>query len=128
MLGWSFGVDMPAPAIDAAKLPKMPKRRTRSDQSKTMVIALPILSVVLLLFMVSCVILVRKRYNHGELREDWEVEFGPHRIPYKDLRRATERFKNKNLLGVGGFGRVYKGVLPKSRLEVAVKRVSHESR
>ncbi|KAF2944316.1 L-type lectin-domain containing receptor kinase SIT1-like [Oryza sativa Japonica Group] len=128
VLGWSFGVDMPAPAIDAAKLPKMPKRRTRSDQSKTMVIALPILSVVLLLFMVSCVILVRKRYNHGELREDWEVEFGPHRIPYKDLRRATERFKNKNLLGVGGFGRVYKGVLPKSRLEVAVKRVSHESR
>lgn len=128
VLGWSFGVDMPAPAIDAAKLPKMPKRRTRSDQSKTMVIALPILSVVLLLFMVSCVILVRKRYNYGELREDWEVEFGPHRIPYKDLRRATERFKNKNLLGVGGFGRVYKGVLPKSRLEVAVKRVSHESR
>ncbi|XP_052144090.1 L-type lectin-domain containing receptor kinase SIT1-like [Oryza glaberrima] len=128
VLGWSFGVDMPAPTIDAAKLPKMPKRRTRSDQSKTMVIALPILSVVLLLFMVSCVILVRKRYNYGELREDWEVEFGPHRIPYKDLRRATERFKNKNLLGVGGFGRVYKGVLPKSRLEVAVKRVSHESR
>lgn len=128
VLGWSFGVDMPAPAIDAAKLPKMPKRRTRSDQSKTMVIALPILSVVLLLFMVSCVILVRKRYNYGELREDWEVEFGPHRIPYKDVRRATERFKNKNLLGVGGFGMVYKGVLPKSRLEVAVKRVSHESR
>uniref|UniRef100_A0A0E0CJG1 non-specific serine/threonine protein kinase n=1 Tax=Oryza meridionalis TaxID=40149 RepID=A0A0E0CJG1_9ORYZ len=128
VLGWSFGVDMPAPAIDVAKLPKMPKRRSGSQSSKTMVIALPILSVVLLLFMVSCVILVRKRYNHGELREDWEVEFGPHRIPYKDLRRATERFKNKNLLGVGGFGRVYKGVLPKSRLEVAVKRVSHESR
>jgi serine/threonine protein kinase len=29
---------------------------------------------------------------------------------------------------VGGFGKVYKGVLPKSKVEVAVKRVSHESR
>uniref|UniRef100_A0A0D9WV78 Protein kinase domain-containing protein n=1 Tax=Leersia perrieri TaxID=77586 RepID=A0A0D9WV78_9ORYZ len=28
----------------------------------------------------------------------------------------------------GGFGKVYKGVLPSSKLEVAVKRVSHESR
>uniref|UniRef100_A0A0E0JYS6 non-specific serine/threonine protein kinase n=1 Tax=Oryza punctata TaxID=4537 RepID=A0A0E0JYS6_ORYPU len=128
VLGWSFGVDMPAPAIDVAKLPKLPKRRSSGSQSKTTVIALPIISVILLLFVVSCVILVRKRYNYGELREDWEVEFGPHRIPYKDLSRATERFKNNNLLGVGGFGRVYKGVLPKSHLEVAVKRVSHESR
>ena len=29
---------------------------------------------------------------------------------------------------MGGFGKVYKGVLPKSKVEVAVKRVSHESR
>ncbi|VAI37208.1 unnamed protein product [Triticum turgidum subsp. durum] len=65
---------------------------------------------------------------YAEVREDWEVEFGPHRFTYKDLFRATEGFKNKTLLGFGGFGRVYKGVLPKSKLEVAVKKVSHESR
>ncbi|GJN28968.1 hypothetical protein PR202_gb17149 [Eleusine coracana subsp. coracana] len=62
-----------------------------------------------------------------ELREDWEVAFGPHRFPYKDLHRATEGFKNKNLLGAGGFGRVYKGVFPVSCLEIAVKQVLHNS-
>ncbi|VAI22421.1 unnamed protein product [Triticum turgidum subsp. durum] len=65
---------------------------------------------------------------YAEVREEWEVEFGPHRFTYKDLFRATEGFKNKTLLGFGGFGRVYKGALPKSKLEVAVKKVSHESR
>ncbi|KAG8058750.1 hypothetical protein GUJ93_ZPchr0002g24847 [Zizania palustris] len=128
VLAWSFGVDRAAPAIDMSKLPKMPRKTSSGSQSKTMAIALPIVSVVLVFFIASCVLLVRRRYKYGEFREDWEIEFGPQRIPYKDLIQATERFKNKNLLGVGGFGRVYKGVLPKSHLEVAVKRVSHESR
>jgi serine/threonine protein kinase len=70
---------------------------------------------------------VRRRTKYTELREDWEVEFGPHRFSYKDLHRATEGFANTNLLGVGGFGRVYKGVLPISDTEIAVKRVSHGS-
>ena len=41
--------------------------------------------------------------------------------------RATEGFKNENLLGIGGFGRVYKGVLPISKQVVAVKKISHDS-
>jgi serine/threonine protein kinase len=31
-------------------------------------------------------------------------------------------------LGIGGFGRVYRGILPTSKIEIAVKKVSHESR
>ncbi|XP_039804933.1 L-type lectin-domain containing receptor kinase SIT2-like [Panicum virgatum] len=62
-----------------------------------------------------------------QLRENWEVEFRPHRFPYKDLHRATEGFRNKNLLGVGGFGRVYKGLLPLADLDITVKKVSHNS-
>ncbi|VAH73255.1 unnamed protein product [Triticum turgidum subsp. durum] len=70
----------------------------------------------------------KPEFRYRELREDWEVDFGPHRFSFKDLFHATEGFKEKNLLGVGGFGKVYKGTLRKSKLKVAVKRVSHESR
>ncbi|XP_051211568.2 L-type lectin-domain containing receptor kinase SIT2 [Lolium perenne] len=128
VLGWSFAIDGPAPAIDIAKLPKLPRLGPK-PRSKVLEITLPIASATFVLAVgVVIIVFVRKRFRYRELREDWEIDFGPHRFSFKDLFHATEGFRQKNLLGVGGFGKVYKGMLPKSKLEVAVKRVSHESR
>ncbi|CAN6299269.1 unnamed protein product [Urochloa humidicola] len=129
VLGWSFrlgGGD--APALDYAKLPKLPRIGPK-PRSKALTVALPIATTGAVLAAVAVAfLLLRRRRRYAELREDWEVEFGPHRFAYKDLYDATGGFKDKRLLGAGGFGRVYKGVLPGSRTEVAVKKVSHESR
>jgi hypothetical protein len=97
--------------------------------SRVLDIVLPITTSAFVLIVGTIVfLLIRKHMRYAELRDDWEVEFGPHRFTYKDLYTATEGFKEKNLLGIGGFGRVYKGILPVSKLEVAVKRVSHDSK
>ena len=52
---------------------------------------------------------------------------GPHRFAYKELYNATKGFKEKQVLGSGGFGQVYKGTLPSSDAEIVVKRASHGS-
>lgn len=126
ILGWSFGLNGQAQSLDISRLPKLPQKKHRS---KVLTIGLPLISGgIVLLVILGFVYVIRRKRKFAELLEDWELDYGPHRFKYKDLYTATNGFKEKEILGSGGFGRVYKGVLPKSKLEIAVKRVSHESR
>lgn len=51
----------------------------------------------------------------------------PREFPFKDLKKATNNFDERHKLGQGGFGVVYKGLLTKENIQIAVKKFSREN-
>ncbi|XP_042066020.1 receptor-like serine/threonine-protein kinase At2g45590 [Salvia splendens] len=82
-------------------------------------------SVVALIF--ASVVLYRKITRKRTVPADlMKPPFPPHRFSYSLLRTSTNSFAAANRLGQGGFGSVFKGVLPSGQ-EIAVKLMSEAS-
>lgn len=78
---------------------------------------------------VICLLINKRNRRRARTRaemEEWELEYWPHRIPYQEIESATKGFAEENVIGIGGNGKVYKGILP-GGVEIAVKRISHET-
>ncbi|KMT07383.1 hypothetical protein BVRB_6g150090 [Beta vulgaris subsp. vulgaris] len=127
LLGWSFSQGgKEAQRFDLSKLPRLPRYGSQSRKLNVgSIILLVVISVILVTIGLVYYVIRRKKYE--EVMEDWEQEYLLQRYSYEVLYRATKGFKDKELLGAGGFGKVYKGMLRSPKLEVAVKKVSHGS-
>ncbi|XP_057845325.2 LRR receptor-like serine/threonine-protein kinase GSO1 [Cryptomeria japonica] len=79
----------------------------------------------LIMFGIYVLFLYTYLFQKGSVEQP-SIEFQHPRISYKELSTATSRFGKGNLLGVGGVGSVYKGVLDNGTL-IAVKALDLEN-
>ncbi|PIN01436.1 Serine/threonine protein kinase [Handroanthus impetiginosus] len=123
--GWSFTMEGQAQSLDLSRLPSVPCPR---QKQLTLLVGTPLSAAALLILASGISLYIVRKIKNGDVVESWELEIGPHRFSYKELKKATKGFRDKELLGFGGFGKVYKGTLPGSNTQVAVKRINHESK
>ncbi|KAJ6396277.1 hypothetical protein OIU77_021327 [Salix suchowensis] len=103
-----------------------------SDKPKSHKIAvafgLSVGSVSLIILVFGLFLWWRQRHNQPTFfdvkdRQHEEVNLGNlRRFQFRELQISTNNFSNKNILGKGGFGNVYKGILHDGTV-VAVKRL-----
>ncbi|XP_048437902.1 probable LRR receptor-like serine/threonine-protein kinase At5g10290 isoform X3 [Pyrus x bretschneideri] len=94
-----------------------------------------LVGLTILLLLGGLLYFTGKRRHKGFKREVFEDVPGDQRIAFgqlirfswRELQLATDNFSEKHVLGQGGFGKVYKGVLS-DNTEVAVKRLTDYER
>ncbi|XP_037462415.1 L-type lectin-domain containing receptor kinase SIT2-like [Triticum dicoccoides] len=130
IIGWSFNTTGKAQPLNYTSLSQViedvrPKPQTRSHIPRAIIV--PVVTISTVIVLVICVVLyaLRKKARNNF---EWEIEAGPPSFTYKELVSATKGFSDAMLLGEGGFGKVYKGMLQTSKQNVAIKRVSPESK
>ncbi|CAN6843535.1 unnamed protein product [Brassica oleracea] len=123
------GPEVDYPSFDISVVPTLPPYPKNVTDRTRIILAVCLILAVSVVFVISLIgfLFYMRHKKVKEVLEEWEVQYGPHRFSYKELYNATKGFKEKQVLGSGGFGQVYKGTLPGSDAEIAVKRTSHAS-
>ncbi|KAB1217838.1 L-type lectin-domain containing receptor kinase S.4 [Morella rubra] len=128
ILGWSFNVNGDAKNLYLDKLPPLPTVPRSKKNHIAIIVGLSVSGALAVIMVTVLGFYIVRKIKRADAVEAWEHDIGPQRFSYKQLKKATAGFGDRELLGFGGFGRVYKGTLPNSDTQVAVKRISHDSK
>ncbi|KAM6600414.1 hypothetical protein CsatA_020023 [Cannabis sativa] len=127
--GWSFKIGERAQDLDPTELPSLSSSSNEVVQQKGIKAGITFASITIFILVIFAgAYIIRRIKSKDEILEDWEIEYGAQRFKYSELHFATRGFREKNFIGSGGFGSVYRGLVPSTGREVAVKRISNNSR
>ncbi|CAH8306325.1 unnamed protein product [Eruca vesicaria subsp. sativa] len=99
---------LPPPTLPPTSPPKSGSNRS----SRALILGTTIAAFCFLIILGGIVYLLYKKKKYAEVLEQWEKEYSPQRYSFRNLYKATKGFKENQLLGAGGFGKVYMGMLP----------------
>ncbi|CAM8958303.1 unnamed protein product [Rhodiola kirilowii] len=105
--------------IPALLLPKC-SNQDGKHFSPTIIIVVTVCSILFLGFVTALVLWSRKRSSIVKLTSYSSMKEGYLRLSYNDLLVATDQFASSNLIGVGSFGSVYRGIVNEGEKLVAV--------
>ncbi|KAJ9154142.1 hypothetical protein P3X46_027509 [Hevea brasiliensis] len=111
--------------FDSSQLPPTPIVNSPPSTIRSHIvtkITVPIVLFFVILITLTCSIL-RKRLKHKVKNDDTIRRLESLHFDFSTIKAATDNFSEDNKLGQGGFGSVYKGMLPNGQ-EIAAKRLS----
>ncbi|XP_059625634.1 probable LRR receptor-like serine/threonine-protein kinase At3g47570 [Cornus florida] len=108
---------IPALQLPVCSADKPGKKKTSLILKAIIPTACGVLGIILLS---SFLLLVKKRKQH-QPSSVFELMQPFLNVTYGQLLKATDGFKSTNLIGMGSFGSVYKGILDPSGIAIAVK-------
>ncbi|XP_059659124.1 probable L-type lectin-domain containing receptor kinase S.5 [Cornus florida] len=118
------------------ELPKQSLEVGKENENKTLLrITISIVMALLLFTAFALPFVLRARRRRSErVGRKGDIEMltrnaanAPKMFTHRQLSKATNNFSKENLLGTGGFGSVYKGVVSDPSTTIAVKRISATS-
>lgn len=143
ILAWTLASDGALRDINTSNLPVfLPENPPRSNHfTAGMTWKVPIVVLGILIFCFGFYwFWIRRRMKRSKDKDDdaedevqrWELDYWPHRYTYEELAGATNGFSEDQLLGYGGFGRVYKGTESNNNNNnnrtIAVKCINSDSK
>ncbi|KAG8100195.1 hypothetical protein GUJ93_ZPchr0013g34740 [Zizania palustris] len=103
----------------------VPKRASKAGAISGISIGVSVLALAVLVG--TLVLVKKKRRTMAQQKELYNLVGGrPDVFTNSELKLATNNFSSQNILGEGGFGKVYKGKLPDGQV-IAVKQLSESS-
>ncbi|XP_057827805.2 probable LRR receptor-like serine/threonine-protein kinase At1g56140 isoform X1 [Cryptomeria japonica] len=122
--------DMHGPLVSAIRV--SPQFNVPNSKNHKTVIIIVVVVIILGLLLILSMVLIKERKRGANklscFSEDKELQtMENNSFSFKMMKIATNNFNPKNKIGEGGFGAVYKGIMPDGR-KVAIKQLSAYSK